>query len=104
MYGPSRKGWPWPRLARHRLDRLTLLSLILPTAFSSDTNAHAVAEEDKGYIQEIRGIYLLPCIYLGIKHMVAGYDHRLFLFRIIFFLYRLSHSKSMSACSQPGIS
>lgn len=53
--------------------------------------AHAVAEGDKGYIQEISGIHLIPFIYLGAKHMVTGYDHLLFLFGVIFFLYRLKH-------------
>lgn len=53
--------------------------------------AHAVAEGDKGYIQEITGVHLLPFIYLGAKHMVTGYDHLLFLFGVIFFLYRLKH-------------
>lgn len=51
--------------------------------------AHAVAEGDKGYIQEITGIKLLPFIYLGAKHMVTGYDHILFLLGVVFFLYRL---------------
>jgi hypothetical protein len=53
--------------------------------------AHAVAEGDKGYIQEISGINILPFIYLGAKHMVTGYDHILFLFGVIFFLYKLKH-------------
>jgi HupE / UreJ protein len=60
-------------------------------AFGADANAHGVAEGDKGYIQEITGINLLPFMYLGAKHMVTGYDHLLFLFGVIFFLYRLSH-------------
>jgi hypothetical protein len=60
-------------------------------AFGADAYAHGVAEGDKGYIQEITGINLLPFIYLGAKHMVTGYDHLLFLFGVIFFLYRLSH-------------
>ncbi|RWH82251.1 MAG: HupE/UreJ family protein [Mesorhizobium sp.] len=53
--------------------------------------AHAVAEGDKGYIQEITGVHLLPFVYLGAKHMVTGYDHLLFLLGVIFFLYRLQH-------------
>jgi len=53
--------------------------------------AHAVAEGDKGYIKEITGVNLLPFVYLGAKHMVTGYDHILFLFGVIFFLYRLKH-------------
>lgn len=53
--------------------------------------AHAVAEGDKGYIQEITGVHILPFIYLGAKHMVTGYDHILFLLGVIFFLYRMKH-------------
>jgi hypothetical protein len=55
---------------------------------SSAVLAHAVAEGDKGYIQEITGVHILPFIYLGAKHMVTGYDHILFLLGVIFFLYR----------------
>jgi hypothetical protein len=91
MDGSSRKRWSWPRYARHRLALLTLLGLALLTAFGADALAHGVAEGDKGYIQEITGINLLPFMYLGAKHMVTGYDHLLFLFGVIFFLYRLSH-------------
>ena len=32
---------------------------------------------------------LMAFLYLGAKHMVTGYDHLLFLFGVIFFLYRL---------------
>lgn len=53
--------------------------------------AHAVAEGDQGYIQEISGVHLLPFIYLGAKHMVTGYDHILFLLGVIFFLYQPRH-------------
>lgn len=59
--------------------------------FASPVFAHAVAEGDKGYIQEISGIHLLPFIYLGAKHMMTGYDHTLFLLGVIFFLYRMKH-------------
>lgn len=51
--------------------------------------AHGVAEGDKGYIQESSGVRLIAFAYLGAKHMVTGYDHLLFLFGVIFFLYRL---------------
>lgn len=66
----------------------TLAALILSAGAAA---AHAVAEGDKGYIQEISGIHFLPFIYLGAKHMVTGYDHLLFLFGVVFFLYRLKH-------------
>ena len=68
-----------------------LLSILMLPLLCGAALAHAVAEGDKGYIQEITGINLLPFIYLGAKHMVTGYDHILFLFGVIFFLYRLKH-------------
>jgi hypothetical protein len=58
-------------------------------AFAIEASAHGVTAGDKGYIQESSGVMLLPFIYLGAKHMVTGYDHLLFLFGVIFFLYRL---------------
>jgi hypothetical protein len=68
---------------------LVLWTFLFLAALSPSALAHAVAEGDKGYIQEISGINILPFIYLGAKHMVTGYDHILFLFGVIFFLYRL---------------
>lgn len=69
---------------------LLALSLILLTlAAGADAWAHNVAEGDKGYIQESSGILFWPFVYLGAKHMVTGYDHLLFLFGVIFFLYRM---------------
>lgn len=72
------------------LARLSLALALLP-ALAATALAHAVAEGDKGYIQEIAGIHLVPFLYLGAKHMVTGYDHLLFLAGVIFFLYRLNH-------------
>ena len=66
-----------------------LWTILCFLALSTAAMAHAVAEGDKGYIQEITGVNILPFIYLGAKHMVTGYDHILFLFGVIFFLYRL---------------
>lgn len=66
-----------------------LLILLLFLLLQATAHAHGVAEGDKGYIQEISGIHLLPFTYLGAKHMVTGYDHLLFLAGVIFFLYRL---------------
>jgi hypothetical protein len=71
--------------------RSWLIGLSLLFACCASVLAHAVTEGDKGYIQEISGVNLLPFVYLGAKHMVTGYDHILFLFGVIFFLYRLSH-------------
>ncbi|MBD3708731.1 HupE/UreJ family protein [Klebsiella pneumoniae] len=43
----------------------------------------------KGTSEEITGVNIIPFIYLGAKHMVTGYDHLLFLFGVIFFLYKM---------------
>lgn len=64
------------------------LALTLFLTHPGSTLAHAVAAGDKGYIQEISGVHLVPFVYLGAKHMVTGYDHLLFLAGVIFFLYR----------------
>lgn len=74
---------------RHALTLLTLLVMLLGA--SGEALAHAVAEGDKGYIQEIYGVHLISFVYLGAKHMVTGYDHILFLLGVIFFLYRMQH-------------
>lgn len=50
--------------------------------------AHGVADGDKAFIQANPGINVVAFFYLGAKHMVTGYDHLLFLFGVIFFLYR----------------
>ena len=71
---------------------LLLFTFFICLVFSSaEAFAHAVTAGDKGYIQEISGVNLLPFVYLGAKHMMTGYDHILFLFGVIFFLYRLQH-------------
>jgi len=75
---------PGIRAVLHALTGV-LLYLFLATL----AHAHGVAEGDKGYIQEISGTHLLPFTYLGAKHMITGYDHLLFLFGVVFFLYRL---------------
>ncbi|ODS89980.1 MAG: hypothetical protein ABS45_16520 [Comamonas sp. SCN 65-56] len=71
---------------------LLLFTFFICLVFSSaEAFAHAVTAGDKGYIQEISGVNLLPFVYLGAKHMMTGYDHILFLFGVIFFLYRIKH-------------
>jgi hypothetical protein len=70
---------------------LVRLLMLASWAICFEAAAHAVTQGDKGYIQEISGIHLAPFVYLGAKHMMTGYDHLLFLFGVIFFLYKLSH-------------
>ncbi len=68
---------------------LVIAGLMFLFSGTPDALAHGVTEGDKGYIQESSGTMIVPFIYLGAKHMVTGYDHLLFLFGVIFFLYRL---------------
>jgi hypothetical protein len=79
------------KLPAQTLTRLfaLLAVLLIFLASGAEALAHNVAEGDKGYIQESSGALILPFIYLGAKHMVTGYDHLLFLFGVIFFLFRL---------------
>jgi len=57
---------------------IAVLAMIVTITWSSTSYAHNVTPGDAGYIQEN----------LGAKHMVTGYDHILFLFGVIFFLYK----------------
>jgi hypothetical protein len=68
---------------------LLLAAAVCLLGTPADVLAHGVTAGDKGYIQEVSGVLLIPFAYLGAKHMVTGYDHLLFLLGIIFFLYRL---------------
>ena len=91
MQGPFSRGPSRLLCGRWRPAFPLFATLLFFPMLAGSAFAHAVAEGDKGYIQEISGINLLPFIYLGAKHMVTGYDHILFLFGVIFFLYRLKH-------------
>ena len=77
------------RMSAFWLPSLPALAGMLLFLLSSTAHAHGVADGDKGYIEQISGVNLLPFVYLGAKHMVTGYDHLLFLAGVIFFLYRL---------------
>ncbi|MEM7025848.1 MAG: HupE/UreJ family protein [Pseudomonadota bacterium] len=70
---------------------LVLLAAGLTLGLADAAWAHGVAASDQEYIRTISGVHILPFIYLGAKHMVTGYDHLLFLFAVIFFLYRPKH-------------
>lgn len=79
-------GW---RAAAMRPATLAILVFAALSAAASSALAHAVTPGDAGYIQEIWGVHILPFMYLGAKHMVTGLDHILFLFGVVFFLYRM---------------
>ena len=61
-----------------------LLAAGLDSAF-----AHGIGGKDATFVAATKGPDILPFMYLGAKHMVTGYDHLLFIFGVIFFLYRL---------------
>lgn len=63
--------------------------LIMGALSTNIAIAHGVAEDDAAFLEQSAGTQLLPFTYLGAKHMVTGYDHLLFLFGVIFFLYRM---------------
>ncbi len=77
------------RRAKRLFTTLLLLVFLASVLVSSSAFAHGVPQGDKGYIQEVAGVQLVPFAYLGAKHMATGYDHLLFLFGVIFFLYRI---------------
>jgi len=69
--------------------KILCLAIALILGSATLAFAHNVTEGDAGYIQEIWGVHVIPFFYLGAKHMVTGYDHILFLFGVVFFLYRI---------------
>jgi len=66
-----------------------LIGVAIMLGVAADAFAHGVTQGDKGYIAETSGVHIIPFMYLGAKHMMTGYDHLLFLFGVIFFLYKL---------------
>jgi len=83
----EKPGWRGGRSARLILP--ALLAIVFTGLAAGSAAAHNVTAGDAGYIQEIWGVKLIPFAYLGAKHMVTGYDHILFLFGVVFFLYRM---------------
>ena len=68
------------------LTRVSLVATIATASVASPAFAHGVSAADRAFME--RG-GLMAFLYLGAKHMVTGYDHLLFLFGVIFFLYRM---------------
>ena len=76
-----------PSSLKHR--SLIFLALLFFAFMWSTAQAHGVAGDDKAFLEQNQGRQLLIYIYLGAKHMVTGYDHLLFLFGVIFYLFRM---------------
>lgn len=68
---------------------LIFLALLCFALMWSTAQAHGVAGDDKAFLEQNQGPQLLVYVYLGAKHMVTGYDHLLFLFGVIFYLFRM---------------
>jgi hypothetical protein len=74
-----------------RLPARALIGAGALVALTGTALAHGVAQGDQAYIEQTSGPQIAAFLYLGAKHMVTGYDHLLFLFGVIFFLYRMKH-------------
>ncbi len=59
------------------------------TLIATWANAHGVDENTRAFLDGHQGVQFIPFVYIGAKHMLTGYDHLLFLFGVLFFLYRL---------------
>ncbi|MGY3670964.1 HupE/UreJ family protein (plasmid) [Marinovum sp. KMM 9989] len=79
----------WTDFGARRIVFLLFVTSALLILSTGHALAHNVTPGDAGYIQEIWGVNLIPFMYLGAKHMVTGYDHILFLFGVVFFLYKM---------------
>ncbi|HSI59213.1 MAG TPA: HupE/UreJ family protein [Ideonella sp.] len=89
--GPAAAAGAAALRLRRAASGLWLPATLLAAGLLAGTEAlaHGVSDDDKSFIEGNPGVHVIPYIYLGAKHMVTGYDHLLFLFGVIFFLYRL---------------
>jgi len=67
------------------------LGAVIVLLATSPALAHGIQGKDAAFVAANSGQQIIPFLYLGAKHMVTGYDHLLFIFGVIFFLYRLAH-------------
>ena len=79
------------KISGYKFSVQAFLGMLLCLVFATTAYAHGVAEGDQGYIEQTSGPQIIAFLYLGAKHMVTGYDHLLFLFGVIFFVYRIKH-------------
>ena len=85
----SKQHVPETNVSKHRTVWAALCWLLLLLVLPLAAFAHGVAGGDKAFLEANTGMNLPVFIYLGAKHMVTGYDHLLFLFGVVFFLYRM---------------
>jgi hypothetical protein len=87
-------------MRNHKL--IPVLTVFLLSWMVLPLSAHNVAAKDAEFLKLNQGFHLFPFLYLGAKHMVTGYDHLLFLFGVIFFLYRLKDVAVYVTCFAVG--
>lgn len=79
------------------------MRFLLPLLIAaSSLSAHTVQGRDADFLKHVTGAHPGPFLYLGAKHMVTGYDHLLFLFGVIFFLYRMRDVAIYVTCFAVG--
>ena len=79
-----------------------LAAVALVLLATAGLEAHGVSGKDAVFLQALNGPAIGPLMYLGAKHMVTGYDHLLFLFGVIFFLYRMRDVAVYVTCFAVG--
>ena len=95
MIGSQRLGFTMQSIGSellHPIVRLRVLQAAvacLMLVVSGVALAHGVTGSDQLFLEQNAGRHLMAFAYLGAKHMVTGYDHLLFLFGVVFFLYRM---------------
>jgi hypothetical protein len=66
---------------------IRLMLVVLGVIFSFSLLAHGVDDDTRQFLLANQGASIIPFMYIGAKHMIAGYDHLLFLVGVIFFLF-----------------
>ena len=66
---------------------IRMMLVLLGVIASFSLFAHGVDENTRQFLMANQGASIIPFMYIGAKHMVAGYDHLLFLVGVIFFLF-----------------
>ena len=66
---------------------IRMMLVLLGVMASFSLLAHGVDDDTRQFLLANQGVSIIPFMYIGAKHMIAGYDHLLFLVGVIFFLF-----------------
>ncbi|HSD38567.1 MAG TPA: HupE/UreJ family protein [Rhodocyclaceae bacterium] len=73
---------------RHGLRGLcSLIVIVTLCGLTSLASAHGFAGRDAAFVANAAGFDPVPYAYLGARHMLTGYDHLLFIFAVLFFVF-----------------